>query len=293
MATVGRPQFGPSPRAYDASALEAAVASLSPTTEPNPGASPRDEKDALEMKDIRLSSTADGKLSSSSEKLFAQYGLSGKNISQVSSRVNGGMTTITVQVSEPDGSSTLHVLEAPIAQLSLSAKDAPSSSSSSSSASSASPHLASSTTSPAPSPTSSRVALAPLGTRGPGAAAFRATGSRRRGNGSVASRLADQLPHLLDSGIRLAGPLLVLMAWGLFGLLFYAYFTHILPALRLDPLVWPGNIITGFGLFVFFNICFNHAMATFVKPGSPPDNLPVPPNIHEVIEHEQRVCDRF
>lgn len=92
--------------------------------------------------------------------------------------------------------------------------------------------------------------------------------------------------------MRVLGPVLIAMAWALFAIFFYVYFVNLLPYVQLSPWAWPGNAITALGLWLIFNIVYNHMMAVFTPPGSVPPNMFVPPNLELIIAQEQQLKAR-
>jgi hypothetical protein len=96
----------------------------------------------------------------------------------------------------------------------------------------------------------------------------------------------DLFPRLIDGVMFLAGPLLVLMAWSLFGAMVYIYFSHVLPMLGLTSTTVPGCFVTGPGLWILFNLLYNHCKAIFTAPGTIAANTPVPDNIDDLIAAE-------
>lgn len=104
----------------------------------------------------------------------------------------------------------------------------------------------------------------------------------------------DVIPAAADLFVRTLGPILVLAAWSLFAFVTYVYFHSIMPAygwsfLSIDfkpehsgqaqdsalaPVTdsWmsPGTPITIVGLFLLFEVCYNHIMAVFTPPGGRP-----------------------
>jgi hypothetical protein len=121
--------------------------------------------------------------------------------------------------------------------------------------------------------------------------------------------IAAKLPVLFDIAVRWMGPLLVLLAWALFGAVTHVYFNDILPVMGLSPFALPGSLWTVLGLFLLFNLVYNHLGAVLVSPGFVPDSLvsaarrpacactsrrpradaqPNPPNFDQIFKEEVR-----
>ena len=75
--------------------------------------------------------------------------------------------------------------------------------------------------------------------------------------------------------LRLLGPVLVLLANGLIGLVVYVYLWILVPR-YLRPQLGDvlSGIIVAFGLFLLFNILFNYWCCVLTRPGAPADQLP-------------------
>lgn len=104
--------------------------------------------------------------------------------------------------------------------------------------------------------------------------------------------ILDITPTLIDTGMRILGPILVLTAWLLFGLFAYIYFIHLMPLVDQNPWIYPYNIQTYIGLIILFLIYYNHIKATFTSPGIVTDQLPIPANINELIDNDSRIIKR-
>jgi hypothetical protein len=92
---------------------------------------------------------------------------------------------------------------------------------------------------------------------------------------NLVDKIADYITGpLVDGfgfGIRLLGPLFLLAFYGLVGLHVYAFFAVILFVLKKRLGTLFGLTWVGIGLCILYNVCFNHALAAFIKPGSPTD----------------------
>lgn len=99
-----------------------------------------------------------------------------------------------------------------------------------------------------------------------GAPAPRTKKGRRRRGGAGGT-----LGWALNVFMKALGPMLVLLCWCLVGGVTYVYFQDIVPLngwrLR-EPL--GGGGVTAVGLFILFNIVFNHVGAVFTPPGGVP-----------------------
>lgn len=92
---------------------------------------------------------------------------------------------------------------------------------------------------------------------------------------NIVDKIADYITGpLVDGfgfGIRLLGPLFIIAFYALVGLHLYAYFMVVLFVLRKRLGTFFGLTWVGIGLCILYNICFNHTLAAFIKPGSPAD----------------------
>lgn len=124
-------------------------------------------------------------------------------------------------------------------------------------------------------------------------AASRSRASRSSSRRSVLPRLynllaqcLDQTPRALDLAMRGLGPALVLLAWLLFGTCTYVFFASIVPVRAWSTTVWPGAFIIPFGLFLLWNVLYNHGMAVFTRPGGLPADWSTPSDIQARIRAE-------
>jgi len=76
------------------------------------------------------------------------------------------------------------------------------------------------------------------------------------------------LGHL---GIRLISPAFAIALYSLIGAHFYTFIVLITPLLKRRLGTVLGLTWVATGLILVYNICYNHAMALMVKPGSPKD----------------------
>jgi len=80
--------------------------------------------------------------------------------------------------------------------------------------------------------------------------------------------------------LRFLGPILVLMANGLIGLVVYVYLWLLVPLVLLPELgMVPTGFIVAFGLCLLFNILFNYWCCVLTRPGFPGDHLPPPEDL--------------
>lgn len=75
------------------------------------------------------------------------------------------------------------------------------------------------------------------------------------------------LPSVVLFILRALGPVMVAVAWCIFTALTYVYFMHIIPIYGISTFEWPANIVTAVGLWILFNLFYNHTMAIFTSPG--------------------------
>jgi len=82
--------------------------------------------------------------------------------------------------------------------------------------------------------------------------------------------------------LRFLGPILVVVANGLIGLVVYVYLGILLPRFMLPLLgTLPSSLIVIVGLFILFNILYNYWSCVLTRPGFPGDYLPDPDDLEE------------
>jgi hypothetical protein len=101
----------------------------------------------------------------------------------------------------------------------------------------------------------------------------------------IVTRIMDLIPDVIDWTMRILGPLLVIFAWLIFACFAYVYF-NCFTAIDKSFKPWH-SIYTYMGLFILFNIYYNHIRAIFTSPGSAPKHSYIPDNISDIIEAER------
>jgi palmitoyltransferase len=95
------------------------------------------------------------------------------------------------------------------------------------------------------------------------------------------------LDKTFSIGLRYLGPLLVVLANGLIGLVVYVYLVELIPH-YVVPVVgtaWSGALVV-VGLWLLFNILFNYWMCVLTPPGHPAKYLPPPDSLEAGVEYE-------
>ena len=108
----------------------------------------------------------------------------------------------------------------------------------------------------------------------------------------VLASALDLLPSVLDLGMRVLGPVLVLGSWAIFLSMHYVYYWHIVPALEMDYTRFPFNLVTLLGYALYGLIMYTHCMAVFTPPGSIPQLQQPPADIHDILQREAETYQR-
>jgi palmitoyltransferase len=120
----------------------------------------------------------------------------------------------------------------------------------------------------------------------------RGDGSESRRRPSLGQTIISVLPRFVDVIMTVAGPILVVLAWSLFIAMVYIYFYHLLPTYNFDSFSFPGILITPLGLFILFNLFYNHIMTIFTPPGTIGADVPTPDNIDLLLSEEANFIKR-
>jgi len=103
---------------------------------------------------------------------------------------------------------------------------------------------------------------------------------------------------VFSCALRFLGPVLVLLANVLVGLVVYMYLGVLVPDYMLPMLgMCPTTVIVCFGLFLLFNILFNYWNCVLTPPGFPGDHLPSADDLEEGVDFQDygdgwRTCRR-
>uniref|UniRef100_A0A0G4F5B9 Palmitoyltransferase n=1 Tax=Chromera velia CCMP2878 TaxID=1169474 RepID=A0A0G4F5B9_9ALVE len=84
----------------------------------------------------------------------------------------------------------------------------------------------------------------------------------------IGARTAQSVFGMIDTMMKLLGPILVVLAFVLYTLITYAYFVCVLPTWTF---AWPLKaLVTSFGLFGLFNVVYNYVMCILTDAGEAP-----------------------
>ena len=88
---------------------------------------------------------------------------------------------------------------------------------------------------------------------------------------AIIDMFASSVNSSFTMGMRVLGWALGFGIYGLIGVHVYAYFTVIAVVLKKRLGTEFGLLWIAIGLCLLYNVCFNHLLAMFIKPGSPAD----------------------
>eukprot|EP00747_Dinoflagellata_sp_TGD_P196690 gnl/TRDRNA2_/TRDRNA2_67096_c0_seq2.p1 gnl/TRDRNA2_/TRDRNA2_67096_c0~~gnl/TRDRNA2_/TRDRNA2_67096_c0_seq2.p1 ORF type:complete len:345 (+),score=39.43 gnl/TRDRNA2_/TRDRNA2_67096_c0_seq2:128-1162(+) len=83
------------------------------------------------------------------------------------------------------------------------------------------------------------------------------------------NRFVERLVGFFNMALKVIGPLLICLAFSLYGFCCYTFFYYVLPQLEVG---FAGQVMLGsLGIWLLSNLIYNYLRAIFMNPGTPPD----------------------